>query len=216
VYDSVYEVHPIDLTIFPWHCYFAFSCSPYFNTIDARTKYLFFWEYAVMTSALLWSLCYDECLVLYDTSIRLLLNWGIRRMERWEHYIYMALFLIVNNELRHFGICNDDLLFPSSNQIFFRALDCYLQKKICSLFEDKLVLSWTLIFFPNIPLNFSFHMSGLFISIVFPLLMSHDYILFKISFAFVYIWSASLTSLTWNLSVLTSNLSIIALVFISL
>jgi hypothetical protein len=131
-------------------------------------------------------------------------------------HIYMALFLIVNNELRHFGICNDDLLFPSSNQIFFHALDCYLQKKICSLFEDKLVLSWTLIFFPNIPLNFSFHMSGLFISIVFSLLMSHDYILFKIGFAFVYIWSASLTSLTWNLSVLTSNLSIIALVFISL
>jgi hypothetical protein len=49
-------------------------------------------------------------------------------MERYEHYIYMVLFLILNNELRHFGICNDDLLFPSNNPIFFPALDCYLQK----------------------------------------------------------------------------------------
>jgi len=52
----------------------------------------------------------------------------------------MVLFLIVNNELRHFGTCNDDLLFPSNNQIFFYALHCYVPKKSI-LFEDKLVLS---------------------------------------------------------------------------
>jgi hypothetical protein len=140
-------------------------------------------------------------------------------MEWWEHYIYMVLFLIVNNELRHFGTCNDDLLFPSNNQIFFYALHCYVPKKSI-LFEDKLVLSWIMISFTSICLLFVFLAKKMlcvyvyasqfylpYVSLVyFPLFshcFSHNYILFKIDFAFVYICSAPLISLTWILFVLT-------------
>ena len=42
-------------------------------------------------------------------------------------YIYMALLSILN-ELKHFGICNDDLLFPANNPILFPALPWYLEK----------------------------------------------------------------------------------------
>jgi hypothetical protein len=35
--------------------------------------------------------------------------------------------LFMLNELRHLGICNDDLLFPTNNPFLFPALHCYLQ-----------------------------------------------------------------------------------------
>jgi hypothetical protein len=66
--------------------------------------------------------------VFYDVSIPLFFwteAFGI--WSDTSHYIYMV-FLCILNELRHFGICNDDLLFSANNPILFLALRWYLEK----------------------------------------------------------------------------------------
>ena len=51
--------------------------------------------------------------VFYDVSIPLFL---LRHLAYgvMSHYIYMVLFCILN-ELKNFGMCNDDLLFPANS-----------------------------------------------------------------------------------------------------
>ena len=63
----------------------------------------------------------------YDVSIPLFLTEASGLWSDTNHYICMVLFCILN-ELKHFGICNDDLLLPDNNPILFPALHCYLQK----------------------------------------------------------------------------------------
>ena len=58
-----------------------------------------------------------------------------------NHYICMVLFCILN-ELKHFGICNDDLLLPDNNPILFPTLHCYLQK----LLRFNIKVFWFLLF----------------------------------------------------------------------
>jgi hypothetical protein len=64
-----------------------------------------------------------QCCTMFLLHVYLTEAFGI--WSDMSHYIYMVLLFILN-ELRHFGICNDDLLFPTNNSILFPALHCYL------------------------------------------------------------------------------------------
>jgi len=86
-YDSAYEVHPINLTIFPCHRYFAFFIDRISMPMMLKTN-IFLREYAVMIITihdliiLIWSdpatYVIMRTQVFYDIPIPLLLNWGIR------------------------------------------------------------------------------------------------------------------------------------------
>lgn len=170
-----YSLFMLSICRCSWCGYFKFSiwqCRWRAISLPLMLEQNVFLGHPVMIIALLWSLCCDECLVLYSMSIRLLLNCRLPQAMMTCLSLATMTYFRLTTIGKKVAAANLETALCGSAMMIFSLNMCLL----FVLLAKKLPCAYI-----------SSHISNF---LIFPCLMRHDCILFKIVFSLVlvYFW----------------------------